>query len=78
MNMQEILEKIQKSMKKEQNNIRNGNLTEEEALSFLRKCSVHFKRSVTRVAGNTGVVKGDDEKDELGAWFVVASGCCAP
>ena len=43
----------------------DGNLSEDDAISFMRKCSVHFQRSLTRVARNTAVVKGDDEKEEF-------------
>ena len=42
----------------------DGNLSEDQLKSFVRKCGIHFYRSVTRVARNRGAVKTDEEKDE--------------
>ena len=41
----------------------DGKLTEDQAQAFVRKCGVHFKRSVIRVARIRAVVGDDDGKD---------------
>ena len=43
----------------------DGHITEDQALSFVRKCNVHFQRSLTRVVRNGRVVKTDADADEF-------------
>ena len=43
----------------------DGHISEEQAHSFVKKCHVHFLRSLTRVVRNGRVAKSDEEADEL-------------
>ena len=40
----------------------NGQITEREANSFIRKCDVHFKRSLLRVIRNGRIVENEEER----------------